>query len=403
MMPLTETGVLGPAGALWMAPPLGVAFGFLLERAGLAHAPRLAGQFYLTDFTVFKVLFTALVTAMLGAFWLNRLGLLDIGLVYLPETFVLAQALGGVLFGAGFLLSGLCPGTSCVAAASGRVDGLAVVGGILVGVFVFNLAFDLISPVYSAMPLGRITLAQLTGVSSGVVVSALTGVALGGFILLGRIRRKDSAAGAVGVRSRALLAAATTLALAAALFDSRPSVEASTRAAGMPSQRDYISAIDLGERIAREDRTLRVIDLRDEAAYVRFHIPGATRATLAELATDPVPGGTTLVLYDDTGVTAAQGQALLRRRGHASVLALREGLYEWIARVQEPRLATDATVAERQAFERAARLSRFFGGVPQAAVSRANVPTGYWTGAAPDGRPRAGSTDAVKAPRRRGC
>ena len=70
-----------PDAALWIAPLLGFAFGFLLERAGLAHAPRLAGAFYFTDFTVFKVLFTALLTAMLGVFWLHRVGVLDIELV----------------------------------------------------------------------------------------------------------------------------------------------------------------------------------------------------------------------------------------------------------------------------------------------------------------------------------
>ena len=68
-------------------------------------------------------MFTALVTAMLGAFWLDRIGFLDLRLVYMPETFVIPQAVGGALFGAGFLLGGLCPGTSCVAAATGRLDG----------------------------------------------------------------------------------------------------------------------------------------------------------------------------------------------------------------------------------------------------------------------------------------
>jgi 3-mercaptopyruvate sulfurtransferase SseA len=83
----------------------------------------------------------------------------------------------------------------------------------------------------------------------------------------------------------------------------------------------------------------------------------------------------TLVLYDETGISAAQGQALLRRRGYPSVLVLRGALYEWIASVYEPRLPVDATLEERQAFERAAKLSRFFGGVPQAGVPRTDLAT----------------------------
>jgi uncharacterized protein len=187
MTPLSETGVLGPAGVLLTAPLIGFAFGWCLERGGLGEARKLAGQFYLTDLTVFKVLFSALVTAMLGAFWLDRLGLLDLDLVYLPETFVLPQAVGGALFGAGFLLGGLCPGTSCVAAAAGRLDGLAVIGGMLLGVVLFNLAFDWVAPFYESTALGAVTFAELAGISRGAGVALVTALALAGFVVAARI------------------------------------------------------------------------------------------------------------------------------------------------------------------------------------------------------------------------
>ena len=74
---------------------IGVAFGWTLERAGLGSAPKLARQFYLSDLTVFKVMFSALVTAMLGAFWLGRLGVIDFSAIYVPETFLLPQLVGG--------------------------------------------------------------------------------------------------------------------------------------------------------------------------------------------------------------------------------------------------------------------------------------------------------------------
>ena len=188
--PLTETGVLGPAGELVIAPLIGFGFGWFLERAGLGYAPKLAGQFYLTDLTVFKVMFSALVTAMLGAFWLDRIGFLDLRLVYMPETFVLPQAAGGVLFGAGFLLGGLCPGTSCVAAASGRLDGAGVVAGMLAGVAVFNAVFASIADFYASTPLGAVTLTDLAGVSRGAGVAVVTLAAIGGFALAARIERR---------------------------------------------------------------------------------------------------------------------------------------------------------------------------------------------------------------------
>jgi hypothetical protein len=187
--PLSETGALGPMGAMVTAPMVGLAFGWFLERGGLGYAPRLAGQFYLTDLTVFKVMFSALLTAMLGAFWLDRAGLLDLNLVYLPETFVLPQAAGGALFGAGFLLAGLCPGTSCVAAAAGRIDGAGVMAGILGGILLFNGVFPGIETFYGSTSLGATTFSDLLGISRGAAVALVTVIALGGFVVAERIER----------------------------------------------------------------------------------------------------------------------------------------------------------------------------------------------------------------------
>jgi uncharacterized protein len=189
MSPLSETGALGPAAVLMTAPLIGFAFGWFLERGGLGDARKLAGQFYFTDLTVFKVLFSALLTAMLGAFWLNRFGLLDLDLVYLPETFVLPQAAGGVLFGAGFLLGGLCPGTSCVAAAAGRLDGFGIIAGMLLGIAGFNLAFDWVAPFYESTALGPVTFTDMAGISRGAGVAIVTAIALAGFAVAARLER----------------------------------------------------------------------------------------------------------------------------------------------------------------------------------------------------------------------
>jgi uncharacterized membrane protein YedE/YeeE len=187
--PFSETGVMGPQTVLLAAPLIGFAFGWFLERGGLGSASKLAGQFYFADLTVFKVMFSALLTAALGAFWLNAFGLLDLNLVYLPETFVLPQAVGGVLFGVGFLVAGLCPGTSCVAAATGRLDGVAVVIGMFCGVVGFNQVFDRIAGFYETTSLGPMTLPDLAGVSRGMGVALLTIAALTGFAVVARIEK----------------------------------------------------------------------------------------------------------------------------------------------------------------------------------------------------------------------
>ena len=161
-----------------MAFLIGVAFGFALERAGLGSAPKLAGQFYGTDFTVFKVMFSAIVTAMLGAFWLSRLGLIDLARVAVPETWLVPQLAGGLLFGFGFVIAGLCPGTSCVAAATGRGDGLAVMLGLFAGMLVSGLSLP---DNLRLTGRGTLTLPELLHVPYGVVVCAVVVVALLGF------------------------------------------------------------------------------------------------------------------------------------------------------------------------------------------------------------------------------
>ena len=187
--PLTEYGLLDARGGLAAALAIGVAFGWCLERAGLGSARKLMGQFYLTDLAVFKVLFSAIVTAMLGAFWLARLGVLDLGRVYVPETWVVPQLVGGAIFGAGLALAGLCPGTSCVAAATGRVDGAAVVAGLFAGVLATGVALPSIQHFYLSTPHGAETLPEVTGLSYGVVVLVVVAVALGGFSVAERVER----------------------------------------------------------------------------------------------------------------------------------------------------------------------------------------------------------------------
>ena len=169
---------------LLLASLIGIAFGAALEQAGLGNARKLAGQFYLTDFTVMKVMLSAILTAMLGLFWLGRFGLIDPAFIYVPETFLWPQLVGGLVFGIGFALAGLCPGTACVSAGSGRFDGLAAVGGILAGVLGTGLAFPTLAHFYASGARGVLTLPALTGLPQGVVILLVVLAALGAFRLI---------------------------------------------------------------------------------------------------------------------------------------------------------------------------------------------------------------------------
>ena len=179
--PFFEFGAFGDHGAMIAALAIGTAFGWFLERSGMGSARKLSGQFYLTDLTVFKMMFSAILTAMLGAFWLGRLGVLDLSRVYVPETYLAPQIVGGLVFGAGFAIGGLCPGTSCVAAASGRGDGLMLMAGMFSGVLFTGLAFKPLEHFYTSTSRGSFTLPQLLHVPYGVAVAIIVCIAFLGF------------------------------------------------------------------------------------------------------------------------------------------------------------------------------------------------------------------------------
>lgn len=166
---------------------IGIAFGFVLERAGLGNARKLAGQFYFTDLTVFKVMFSAIVTAMLGVFWL---GLTDVSV---PPTYLLPQLIGGLVFGIGFVCAGLCPGTSCVSAATGSTDGLMVVAGLFGGVLLSGAAGLTDTSFYNATARGPLTFPQLLPIPEGVITFVVTAFALLLFVLAEKFERPAAA------------------------------------------------------------------------------------------------------------------------------------------------------------------------------------------------------------------
>ncbi len=151
---------------------LGGGFGFCLERAGFGSARKLTAVFYLYDMAVVKVMFTAIVTAMTGLFILSAVGSLDIAELYVEPTSYVAQALGGLVFGAGFIIGGYCPGTAIAAAATGRKDGIAFAFGMLAGVLAYVEVTPGIDGWIKANTQGEMTLPSVTGVGMGWFVLA---------------------------------------------------------------------------------------------------------------------------------------------------------------------------------------------------------------------------------------
>lgn len=158
---------LSPGASAVAAVLLGIGFGFALERAGFGSARRLTAVFYFYDMAVVKVMFTAIVTAMAGLFLLSWAGLLDLSQVYVEPTNYTGAIVGGLVFGAGFVIGGYCPGTAVAACATGRLDAVAFGVGMLGGVYLFAEIFSGVDAWARANAVGEVTLPELTGVSMG--------------------------------------------------------------------------------------------------------------------------------------------------------------------------------------------------------------------------------------------
>jgi hypothetical protein len=188
--PFYKFAAFGDEASLVVAFVIGIGFGFFLERAGFGSAKKLTSQFYLDDLAVFKVMFTAIVTAMLGVFYLSWLGLMDLSLVDLVTTNLWPQIVGGLVLGFGFVIGGYCPGTSMVAAVTGRIDGLIFILGVMAGVFAFGEAFPLLKGFYESGDFGRLTLPQAFHLPYGLVVFLVVVMAVGGFAGAGWVERR---------------------------------------------------------------------------------------------------------------------------------------------------------------------------------------------------------------------
>jgi hypothetical protein len=167
MFPLVSNVEFSVGADLALAVLLGLGFGFCLERAGFGSARKLTAVFYLFDMSVVKVMFTAIVTAMVGLFAFSAIGLLDLSGLYLEPTSYAAQLIGGLVFGAGFIVGGYCPGTSIAAMATGKKDGAAFALGMLAGVMAYAEFTPGLDAWIKATSQGELTLPALTGIGMG--------------------------------------------------------------------------------------------------------------------------------------------------------------------------------------------------------------------------------------------
>ena len=152
---------------------VGLAFGFLLHKAGMGRYDVIVNVFRFSDLTVLKFLMSALLVGMLGLQLLSSLDLTQS--VPIPQTYWLGNALGGLLFGVGMATAGFCPGTVAAGAGEGRLDYLVAGGaGLYAGALAFGFSYPKLMPWLATQGnLGSVTLPSVLHVNSWLVIALI--------------------------------------------------------------------------------------------------------------------------------------------------------------------------------------------------------------------------------------
>jgi len=342
------SGTLDTSGAFLAAFVIGLLFGLALERSGFGSSRRLAGVFYLEDMAVVKVMFTALVTAMLGLAYLLTFGWISADALYFMPTVYGAQLVGGLLFGVGFVMGGWCPGTSAVGIASGKLDALTFFGGALMGSILFNEVFSLIKPLYTWGEAGVIFIYQSLGLSLGAFALLFTLLAVACFWIVEFIEANRGKGGDL-FGSRFL----KTFSLTLVVLSFGLSLTGGQMGQGVvvreePGEvellgliatgRDHMEPEELADRLLAGEPGIRVVDIRSKREYQAFHIRGAVNVRLQELPgyLAPFKNRDLIILYSNGMTHPAQARDSLARQGFTNVYFLTDGLQGFMERCLKP-------------------------------------------------------------------
>ena len=187
-----ETSFFANPPTLILGAVTGLIFGFLLQKAWVTRFNVIVEQFLLEDFTVLKVIGTAIVVGGAGIYGMVQLGLID-GL-HVKAAQLVANAVGGLIFGIGMAILGYCPGTGVAAIGDGSRDAIAGVAGMLFGAALYAEVYPWAKAhILSLADLGKETLVTATGLSPWWFIAALAILAVLGFRALEGREHKQAA------------------------------------------------------------------------------------------------------------------------------------------------------------------------------------------------------------------
>lgn len=327
---------------------LGVAFGWCLEQAGLGNSRRVAGVFYFQDMLVLKVMLSAAITSVIGLGLLFTFGILRPESVFIQPTILGAQIAGGLIFGIGLVMSGWCPATATVGAASGRLDAVVFILGVIVGSYIFNLSFDYIEFWYAWGNIGESLAFKVLGLRYHDFILLFTVVAVVLFWLSELIEEKFSFA-AVAARSSglwvysvvALLGASMVVAAGMPGRSTLPvtgNFDSSALLAALNSGSDLISPQDLARAMIAGQKKIALVDLRHAEEFDIWKIRGSVNSSIDSLnhMLERYRKHDLVILCSNDGISAGQAWVLARAAGYENVVILDGGVRSFAEQVLKP-------------------------------------------------------------------
>jgi len=161
----------------------GICFGFLLQKGGVTDFNVIEGQLLLTNFTVLKLMLSAVMVGMIGFHVLKHFGFVR---SHAADGTIGSNVIGGLIFGVGFALLGYCPGTVAGAAGAGALDALfGGMTGLLVGAGFFADLYPSLKPVLMKWPFPAVTVPEFLKMNTWVTIVILEAAMGGVLVLLG--------------------------------------------------------------------------------------------------------------------------------------------------------------------------------------------------------------------------
>jgi len=357
-LPLGE--LLGQYGSYGIYLLVGILFGATLETAGFGNSKKLAAQFYFKDLTVFKVMFTAIIVACVLIFLSSAVGLLDYNLVWVPPTYLWPGIVGGLIMGAGFIVGGFCPGTSLVAMATGKVDGVFFVLGVLSGIFVFGETVSYFDVFFDSSYMGRFTLPELFGLDYGIVVLAVVIMAL---LMFWGAEKIEAAVGGETAQKAPRWAVPAAVGLVA--------LAVLSLVIGQPGNAERWKMIEAEQTALLDERAVQIapaellsvihdsrikavmLDVRDERHFNQFHILGARRLSpedIVGVAKELMrePANTVFVTMGNDESAATEAWKMLKAESLPNVYILEGGINNWIRSYGDDDFVEQRLVRNRQ-------------------------------------------------------